>query len=78
MTDETKDKIIDDAVEMGFLIEVCSSCGESLTSEGAAFEGEKYRDCGCSAGSSLRWNRRVMDWWEAAKLSENKTDEKVS
>jgi hypothetical protein len=38
--------IIKEGEQQGFLIEVCSGCGQPTSD----------RDCGCPAGTSLRWN----------------------
>ena len=41
-------KLIREGEKSGFLIEVCAGCGSPTSG----------RDCGCPAGTSLRWNKK--------------------
>jgi hypothetical protein len=44
-TKESYDKLINEGQKLGFLIEVCAGCGRPTSD----------RDCGCPAGTNLKW-----------------------
>lgn len=61
---QVKDSIINDALALGMLVEVCSKCGKPDNLESAAFERKKFEKCSCEARPDLRWNSRLMGLWE--------------
>ena len=56
---KNKDKIIEDAIELGYLIECCAGCGSPYSQKDAEAEGKTYKDCGCPCGTSYRWNKKL-------------------
>lgn len=61
---QVKDSIINDALALGMLVEVCSKCGKLINLESAAFERTAFDKCSCGAFPHLRWNSRLMGLWE--------------
>lgn len=61
---QVKDSIINDALALGMLVEVCSKCGKLVNLESATFERKKFEKCSCGALPDLRWNSRLMGLWE--------------
>ena len=60
MNNETKDKIINDAIKKGFLIMVCAGCGHPYTKHDTKLMRVSYRenhDCPC--GTNLIWNPKL-------------------
>lgn len=61
MKEDIYKKLIDDGIVKGILIETCLGCGAPTTEKGAAADGIPYKDCGCPAGTGIRWSRRALD-----------------
>jgi hypothetical protein len=54
-----QERLINDAIDRGFLVEICAGCGKPYTEADARKMGVKEVCNDCPAGSLLRWNPKL-------------------